>query len=82
MRLAAQHITTDEGTTPAEIIRSMLAIQGQDFPGAGWSIGLRGPGLTDQDVGAAFDAGEIVRSWPMRGTCISRPPRTWPGCWS
>jgi hypothetical protein len=46
----------------------MLAIQGQDLPGARWSIGLRGPGLTDQDVGAAFDAGEIVRSWPMRGT--------------
>ena len=68
MRLAAQHITADEGTTPAEIIRSMLAIQGQDLPGARWSIGLRGPGLTDQDVGAAFDAGEIVRSWPMRGT--------------
>jgi hypothetical protein len=68
MRLAAQHITADECTTPAEIIRSMLAIQGQDLPGARWSIGLRGLGLTDQAVGAAFDAGEIVRSWPMRGT--------------
>ena len=42
--------------------------KGQDLPGARWSIGLRGPGLTDQDVGAAFDAGDIVRSWPMRGT--------------
>ena len=46
----------------------MLAMQGQDFPGARWSIGLRGHGLTDRDVGAAFDAGDIVRSWPMRGT--------------
>jgi len=46
----------------------MLAIQGQDLPGARWSIGLRGRGLTDVAVGAAFDAGEIVRSWPMRGT--------------
>jgi hypothetical protein len=68
LRLAAQQITAGHGATPGDVVRSMLAIQGQDFPGARWSIGLRGLGLTDQDVGAAFDAGEIVRSWPMRGT--------------
>ena len=68
MRLAAQHITSGDGTTPAEIVRSMLAMQGQDFPGARWSIGLRGREMTDHDVGQAFDAGDIVRSWPMRGT--------------
>jgi len=68
MRLAAQHITAGECTTPAEIVRSMLAMQGQDLPGARWSIGLRGHELTDHEVGQAFDAGDIVRSWPMRGT--------------
>ena len=46
----------------------MLALQGQDLPGAKWSIGLRGAGGTERDVDAAFDAGHIVRSWPMRGT--------------
>ena len=46
----------------------MLAMQGQDLPGAKWSIGLRVPGAREADVDAAFDAGEIVRSWPMRGT--------------
>ena len=68
MRLAAQRITPRERATPGPIVRSMLAMQGQDLPGARWSIGLRGHGLTDHEVGAAFDAGDVVRSWPMRGT--------------
>ncbi len=68
MRLAAQRIAPGEPATPGQVVRSMLAMQGQDFPGARWSIGLRGHGLTDDEVGAAFDAGDIVRSWPMRGT--------------
>jgi len=68
LRLAAQGITGARPPGAAGIVRSMLAIQGQDLPGARWSIGLRGAGLTDREVGAAFDAGEIVRSWPMWGT--------------
>ena len=46
----------------------MLALQGQDFPGAKWSVGLRQPGATEADVEAALDSGELVRSWPLRGT--------------
>ncbi|MCU1409773.1 MAG: hypothetical protein JWR04_480 [Rhodoglobus sp.] len=46
----------------------MLALQSQDLPGARWAIGLRLPGCTDADVERALGAGEIVRSWPMRGT--------------
>ncbi len=46
----------------------MLALQAQDFPGAKWSVGLRQRDGTEAAVEAARDAGEIVRSWPMRGT--------------
>ena len=46
----------------------MLAMQAQDFPGVKWSIGVRQPGATEVAVEAACDAGEIVRSWPLRGT--------------
>jgi hypothetical protein len=46
----------------------MLAMQAQDFAGAKWSVGLRLPGATDADVERAMAQGEIVRSWPMRGT--------------
>lgn len=46
----------------------MLALQGQDLPGVKWSVGARAPGSTVETVDAAFEAGGIVRSWPMRGT--------------
>jgi len=43
-------------------------MQGQDLPGAKWSVGLRAPGSTLADVDAALASGEVIRSWPMRGT--------------
>ena len=46
----------------------MLAMQAQDLPGSKWSVGLRHAAATLAGVDAAFDAGDIVRSWPMRGT--------------
>lgn len=54
--------------TPLEVIRHHLAMQSQDWPGSRWAIGSRLPGCTDADVLAAYDSGEIVRSWPQRGT--------------
>ena len=68
LRLAAQRITRDDMSSPAEVVGWMLALQGQDLPGVKWSIGLRQAGGTEAQVDAAFAAGEIVRSWPMRGT--------------
>ncbi|HEV8402514.1 MAG TPA: winged helix DNA-binding domain-containing protein [Candidatus Limnocylindrales bacterium] len=68
MRLTAQRIGGRATSTPLDTVRWMLALQGQDLAGAKWSIGLRGAGGTERDVDAAFAAGEIVRSWPMRGT--------------
>ena len=68
LRLSAQRIGGLERSTPLDTVRWMLALQGQDLPGAKWSIGLRAAGGTERGVEAAFDAGEIVRSWPMRGT--------------
>lgn len=68
LRLAAQRIESSDFTTPTEVVRWMLALQAQDLPGGKWSIGLRAPGTTLRDVDAALARGEIVRSWPMRGT--------------
>ena len=67
LRLSAQRIGRRDPSTPLDTVRWMLALQGQELPGVKWSIGLRGAG-TETDVDAAFDAGQIVRSWPMRGT--------------
>jgi hypothetical protein len=49
-------------------VRSLLAMQAQDFAGAKWSVGLRTPGSTDAAIESALATGTIVRSWPMRGT--------------
>ncbi len=68
LRLAAQRLGTGESATAAEAVRWMLGMQAQDFPGAKWSVGLRFAGATEAGVEAACDAGEIVRSWPLRGT--------------
>jgi hypothetical protein len=68
LRTVAQHLGRAELTSPTEVVRRLLALQGQDFPGAKWSIGLRQARATEAVVEAACDAGEIVRSWPLRGT--------------
>lgn len=71
LRLGAQLIlptSTSPAQGPVDVVRWLGALQGQDFPGALWSIGLRVPGATRATVEGAFNRGEIVRSWPLRGT--------------
>ena len=68
LRLAAQSIAHSDFERPGDVVRHMLAMQAQDFPGAKWSVGLRLPGSTDTAIEQALASGEIVRSWPMRGT--------------
>ena len=68
LRMAAQRIGASEFLTPGDAVRWMLALQGQDYTGVRWSVGLRHADATEAGVAAALDAGEIVRSWPMRGT--------------
>lgn len=68
MRVQAQRIAARAFSTPSEAVRFMLAMQGQDLPGAKWSVGLRVEGAKERDIDTAFNDGTLVRSWPMRGT--------------
>jgi hypothetical protein len=68
LRLAAQRIAGPGFATAAEAVRWMTAVQAQDHPGALVSVALRSSSRSRRDVEAALDAGEVVRSWPMRGT--------------
>jgi hypothetical protein len=68
LRLAAQRLAGLRAATPADAVRRLAAAQGQDCPGAITSIALRTAERRRKDVEVAFDDGEIVRSWPMRGT--------------
>jgi hypothetical protein len=66
--LLAPARTKSAPPTPARIVSHYLATQAQDFRASRWAVGSRIPGCTEAEVLAACDRGEIVRSWPMRGT--------------
>lgn len=54
--------------TPASIVEWFGAMQAQDVASAMWSLGVRLPGADQDVVTSAVNSGEIVRTWPMRGT--------------
>jgi hypothetical protein len=68
LRLSALGIARPDAANPVEAVRHLFALQGQDYAGALWSIGLRTPGATVADVEAAHHSGALVRSWPFRST--------------
>lgn len=68
LRLYQQLISNQRLNTPEHIVAHLGGMQGQDLPGVKWSIGLRLPDGVQSDVDGAFDAGQIIRTWPMRGT--------------
>lgn len=68
LRLHNQLIAQHRFTQPEQVVAWMGGMQGQDYPGAKWSVALRMSGATDADVVRAIDAGKIIRTWPMRGT--------------
>ena len=57
-----------EQRTPLEVVRWFGALQAQDAASGHWSLGVRCSGSTEHAVLAAFERGDIVRTWPMRGT--------------
>jgi hypothetical protein len=79
-RLRAERLRSHRLSAPAADVvaagEHMLATQGQEFWGGRWALAARtrgAPALSDVD--AAFDRGELVRSWTMRGTIHIIPPR-------
>lgn len=68
LRLVAQRIAGPAAGTPADAVRWMIAMQAQDYGGAVTSVALRTSSRLRSDVETALSAGEVVRSWPMRGT--------------
>lgn len=67
MRLLSQRLVGPL-PDPASVVRHLTCTQGQDLPGSTSSVALRTESRSLADVRAAYDAGTIVRSWPMRGT--------------
>lgn len=68
LRLHSQSIAGPLCTDPAEVVRSLGAMQAQDYHQAVWAIGLRTQQATLADVEQAIEERKILRTWPMRGT--------------
>ncbi len=71
LRLVRQGIATPaggRGRSPGEAVAALGAVQGQDYPGSLWSVGLRCPGATEGSVERALAERAIVRTWLLRGT--------------
>lgn len=60
---------------PWDVATWFGAMQAQDAASGHWSLGVRCEGLTETDVLAAFERGDIVRTWPMRSTIHIVPGR-------
>ena len=67
-RLINQRLVGSGCRNPAEVVAHMGAIQGQDYDGGIWSIGLRLPGSRKADVEKAIADRTVIRTWAMRGT--------------
>jgi hypothetical protein len=68
LRLHNQQIARQQFRTPGEVVAWLGALQGQDYAGAKWSVGLRLPGCTDADVEQAIADKIVLRTWLMRST--------------
>jgi len=66
-RLANQHLLAPL-TAPLEVVRSLGAVQSQDYIGGKWGIGQRTIAATDADIERELTAGTIVRTHVLRPT--------------
>lgn len=78
MRLLSQGLV-DPLDSAAAAAAHLTCTQAQDFPGSRVSLALRTTGRSLAEVREAYDRGDIVRSWPMRGTlfAVAAPDLRW-----
>ena len=67
-RLGNQSIAPAALMTPGEVVRTLGAVQAQDYLGSLWALGLRMQRAVEADIEQAIANREIIRTWPMRGT--------------
>jgi hypothetical protein len=68
IRFVNQRIAHPAPGRPEETVRAIGMVQAQDYLGALWAVGLRTSNATEKDIERALEAGQIVRTWPARGT--------------
>ncbi|HXB05108.1 MAG TPA: winged helix DNA-binding domain-containing protein [Candidatus Angelobacter sp.] len=67
-RLQAHRLIGEPFESTLDAIRSLTAVQSQDYAGAKWALGQRSRGTTDAELDRLFDEGAILRTHLMRPT--------------
>lgn len=67
-RLHNQKLSSPDCKTAVDVVRSLGAVQAQDFPAAKWALALRMRSATDRAIEDAFNEGQILRTHVMRPT--------------
>lgn len=67
-RMRSLLLAGNPGKDPLGIVTWFGAMQAQDLASGKWSIGVRLDQGTEAEVDKAIESGEILRTWPMRGT--------------
>lgn len=73
-RLAAQFLTTRGLATASDVVRTLGAVQAQDYAGAKWALGQRVRGATDASVEREITEGRLIRTHVLRPTWHFVPP--------
>jgi hypothetical protein len=66
-RLRSQ-LLDGRGGSALDVVRRLGAVQAQNATAARWAVGVRATDAGETDVEHLFVAGDVVRSWTMRGT--------------
>ena len=67
-RRHATGLASSPARSPIDVVRARLAVQAQDHRPTLWSVGQRGHDLTEADLDAAFDIGDLIRTHVLRPT--------------
>jgi winged helix DNA-binding protein len=67
-RLRNQHLASQSLKDPVEVLKSLVAIQGQDYAGSKWGLAQRTRNCTNDQVEEALTDGRILRLHVMRPT--------------
>jgi len=67
-RLHAQRLLGKPFASPVDAVRSLTAVQSQDYGGGKWALGLRTRDVTEAALDRLFDEGAIIRTHVLRPT--------------
>jgi hypothetical protein len=67
-RLARQFLIGPKAKTAVEVVRSLGAVQAQDYAGAKWALGMRVNGSTEDAIENDVATGRILRTHVLRPT--------------